>query len=132
MIQTEMIGDKLIRHYSDSQYRIRQVETNVVYDDAVDVYPCPYTYEETNEPITQETVEVMRDLKKEMQSMVAPVENTDSATRNYDSNDMLMLNDNVYKVIEPIGVRSRIVEYYNVVPTTVGAQLSEIINNTEE
>ena len=132
MIKTEMIGENLIRHYSDSQYRIRQVETGIVYDDAVDVYPCPYTYEETNEPMTQETVEVIRDIKKEMQSMVAPVENIEFATRNYFPNDMLVYNDNVYKVIEPLGIGSRIVEYYNVVPKTVGAQLSELINNSEE
>lgn len=50
MIQTEMIGER-IRHYSDADFKIRQVETGVVYEDAVDIVPCPYTYEETDEPI---------------------------------------------------------------------------------
>ena len=40
-----------IRHYSDRDFKIRQIETGVIYDDAVDVLPCRYTYEETNEPI---------------------------------------------------------------------------------
>lgn len=31
--------------------KIRQVETETVYEDAVDVMPCRYTYEETDEPI---------------------------------------------------------------------------------
>ena len=46
----------LVRTYSDSGLKIRQVETGNVYDDAVDVAPCRYTYEETDEPI-----EVMED-----------------------------------------------------------------------
>lgn len=50
MIQTETI-DGRIRHFSDNGKRIRQVETSIVYDDALDVIPCPYTYEETDEDI---------------------------------------------------------------------------------
>jgi hypothetical protein len=50
MIQTEMIGDR-IRHYSDAGFKILQVETNVTYDDAVDVLPLKYTYTETDIPI---------------------------------------------------------------------------------
>lgn len=50
MIVTEMIGDR-IRHYSDRGMKIRQVETGKLYEDAVDIVPCPYTYEETDEPI---------------------------------------------------------------------------------
>ena len=36
----------LERHYSDSGKMILQKETGVVYSEAVDVYPCRYTYEE--------------------------------------------------------------------------------------
>lgn len=50
MIQSEMIETR-IRHYSDMSMKIRQIETDMVYDDAVDIVPCPYTYEETDEPI---------------------------------------------------------------------------------
>lgn len=50
----EEIVDKgtRVRHYSDRQLKIRQIETGIVYEDAVDVLPCRYTYEETDEPIT--------------------------------------------------------------------------------
>ena len=42
--------DNLVRHYSDENKLILQVETGVKYAEAVDVYPCRYTYEETDEP----------------------------------------------------------------------------------
>lgn len=50
MIRTETL-DNLIRHYSDTGMKIRQVETGIVYEDAIDVLPCRYTYEETDEPV---------------------------------------------------------------------------------
>ena len=56
MIQTEMVEER-IRHYSDAGFKIRQVETGVVYEDAVDIIPCRYTYEETDEPIEDENIE---------------------------------------------------------------------------
>ena len=59
MIQTEMV-DGRIRHYSDAGYKIRQIETNILYEDAVDVLPCRYTYEETNEPVSEIFVETDR------------------------------------------------------------------------
>ena len=43
--------DNLVKHYSDENKLILQVETGVKYAEAVDVYPCRYTYEETDEPI---------------------------------------------------------------------------------
>jgi len=55
MIQTKTLtrddGATLIRTYSDAGYMIRQIETGVLYSEAVDITPCPYTYEETNIPI---------------------------------------------------------------------------------
>ena len=30
-----------------------QIETRIVYDDAVDIVPCRYTYEETDEPVEE-------------------------------------------------------------------------------
>ena len=132
MIQTEMIGENLIRHYSDSNYRIRQIETGDVYDDAVDTYPCPYTYEETHEPMTQETVEVINNFGKSIMGMFAPVEDAPVATRNYYPNNMLTLNDTVYKVTNPIAMGSQIVDDYNVTQTTIGAEISELINNSED
>ena len=34
--------------YSDEGRMLLQIETGVLYDDAMDVSPCPYTYEETD------------------------------------------------------------------------------------
>ena len=50
MIKTEMIENR-IRHYSDEGLKIRQIETDIIYYDAVDILPCIYTYEETSEYI---------------------------------------------------------------------------------
>lgn len=54
MIQTEMIGDR-IRHWSNLGFKIRQVETGILYEDAVDI-PGLYTYEETDIPIEGEEI----------------------------------------------------------------------------
>lgn len=44
-------GINLYRTYSDAGMMVRQNETGVVYDDAIDVEGAPYTYSETNKPI---------------------------------------------------------------------------------
>ena len=41
----------LIKHYSDQGFVMRQIETGIEYGEAVDVYPCRYTYEETDKQI---------------------------------------------------------------------------------
>lgn len=51
MIVEEMLTPRRVRHYSDIDMKIRQVETGKIYDDAVDRYPCKWTYEETDIPI---------------------------------------------------------------------------------
>ena len=53
MIQTEQIGDR-VHTYSDTGMKILQVETGIVYDDALDVPTSGYTYTETNIPIEDE------------------------------------------------------------------------------
>lgn len=55
MVQVENLESGLVRHYSDSGYKIRQIETGIVYSEAVDVVPCRYAYEETDELIEQRT-----------------------------------------------------------------------------
>ena len=50
MLQTEIIGNQ-IRHYSDLNFKIEQVETGILYNDAMDNIPCKYTYEETAIPV---------------------------------------------------------------------------------
>ena len=48
------VGERvLIKHQSDSNKFIRQVETGIEYASAVDVIPCRYTYEETDKDIPE-------------------------------------------------------------------------------
>ena len=55
MIQVEYLRNgELVRHYSDEGLMILQVETGIEYEEAVDVVPCRYTYEETSIPIGSE------------------------------------------------------------------------------
>lgn len=55
MIKTELLKDgTLIRHYSDSDLKLRQVETGIVYDEAIDLTPCKFTYEETDDEVEEE------------------------------------------------------------------------------
>ena len=52
MILTELLNEgTLIKHYSDKGVLLLQNETGAKYADPVDIYPCPYTYTETDEPI---------------------------------------------------------------------------------
>lgn len=41
-------GKELWKHYSDKGKYILQVETNIPYEEAIDVHPCKYTYIETD------------------------------------------------------------------------------------
>ena len=43
--------DNLIQQYSTKNVKLRQIETGAPYDKPIDVYPCRYHYEETDEPI---------------------------------------------------------------------------------
>ena len=58
MIRAQFTWDRRIRHYSDEGKYIKQIETCVVYEDAVDAMPCPFTYEETDEYIPVKTEEI--------------------------------------------------------------------------
>lgn len=51
MIIEEILSEHLIRQYSDKGVKIKQVETGIVYDEAIDLIPCEFTYEETDERI---------------------------------------------------------------------------------
>ena len=51
MIVEEKLDERLVKHYSDKGVKLKQVETGLVYDEAIDLIPCPYTYEETETPI---------------------------------------------------------------------------------
>ena len=54
MLKKEIItieGIEFTRHYSDSGVFIRKIGTEELYEEALDLVPCPYTYEETAMPI---------------------------------------------------------------------------------
>lgn len=62
MILTEYLNNgTLIRHYSDKGVLLLQVETGAKYSDPVDVVPCMYTYEETDELIDVDESEEITD-----------------------------------------------------------------------
>jgi len=55
MVKTELLKDNtLIRHYSDKGMTLLQMETGMEYDEAIDVIPCRYTYEETDKKLGEE------------------------------------------------------------------------------
>lgn len=53
MIKSEIIGKRrdgteLCKTYSTDGFKIKQVETDRVFDEAIDTVPCKFTYEETD------------------------------------------------------------------------------------
>lgn len=52
-LKTRADNVKLYRTYSDEGYRIKQVETGNVYDEAIDVENSDFTYTETEEKIEE-------------------------------------------------------------------------------
>ena len=55
MIQNELVENgERIHIWSDLGVKIRLVETGQIYEDVIGIYPHPWTYEETNEPIEYE------------------------------------------------------------------------------
>lgn len=61
-LHEQQLNDRLVRHWaSDSEsgeeatHYLRQIETGILYSEAVDVIPCRYTYEATETPIAEET-----------------------------------------------------------------------------
>lgn len=47
--------ENLEKHYAEDEsgkrYKILQLETGIVYDEAVDIYPCKYTYKATEDEV---------------------------------------------------------------------------------
>lgn len=56
--KTREDGVSLYRTYSDIGNYIRQIETGVIYEEAIDVEGSLFTYEETEDKIEIEQVEV--------------------------------------------------------------------------
>lgn len=57
MLKSEIFDNTVVRHWSDEGVKIRQVETDTLWNDAINVLPCAYTYEETDIPIDDEDVD---------------------------------------------------------------------------
>lgn len=49
--ETREDGVKLYRTYSDEGFKIKQKQTGIIYDEAIDVENAPYTYSETTEKV---------------------------------------------------------------------------------
>lgn len=67
MIITEIIdmgGKQFARTISDKYY-IKKVGTNEVYEEANDLYPSAYTYEETKQELPEEVVEERKKTKEQ-------------------------------------------------------------------
>ena len=60
MVKSEKINENLIRHFSDEGKKLLQVETGIVYGEAVDVIPCRYTYEEITDEEYEERLKNRR------------------------------------------------------------------------
>lgn len=66
MILTEFLNDStLIKHYSDKGVMLLQNETGLRYADPIDIYPCPYTYSETDEVIEIDEEEMAEEMIEE-------------------------------------------------------------------
>lgn len=49
--KTRSDGVNLYRSYSDENFKIKQEQTGIIYDEAIDVEDAPYTYIETDEKV---------------------------------------------------------------------------------
>lgn len=53
--RTREDGVNLYRNYSDTDHKIRQIETGIIYDEAIDVESANFTYEETDEYVDKKS-----------------------------------------------------------------------------
>ena len=57
MLKKEIVtieGTEFTRHYSDSGVLIRKIDTEELYEEALERVPCPYSYEETATELPRE------------------------------------------------------------------------------
>jgi len=79
ILQEFLNNDTLVKHYSDEGFKLLQVETGLVYDEPVDINPCPYTYEETDEKINPDTIEYKTALEEEIAGLKQDILDTQMA-----------------------------------------------------
>lgn len=69
MIKSEYLNDgTLVKHYSDAGVMLLQKETGEKYSEPIDIVPCPYTYEETDELI--EVIEEVEETEEEIEEII--------------------------------------------------------------
>lgn len=63
--QIEINGKEFLHTYSDT-YMLKQVETGVLYTEALDLIPCKYTYEESEEllPVEEPIEELIEETQR--------------------------------------------------------------------
>ena len=57
--RTREDGVNLYKNYSDTHHYILQHPTEMIYEEAIDVEDAPYTYEETEDVIPEESETMM-------------------------------------------------------------------------
>lgn len=63
--------DNFIHTYSDENMKIKQVDTGIIYCDAMDLKEYPHEYEETDEPIeSDEHVELDESIEPDVEGTV--------------------------------------------------------------
>ena len=50
----------LYKIYSNENYKIKQLETGIIYDEAIDIENSNYTYEETSKKIDEEFISISK------------------------------------------------------------------------
>lgn len=110
MLRFEYVDDNTrIRHYSDMGMQIRQVETGILYEDAVDYLPCRYTYTETDIPIED---------WEEPESM--------TSSRNIPNGEYFTVGDHLYLSTATIAAGDEIQEGVNCESVELAAALNEL------
>ena len=63
--RTREDGINLYKTYSDENFKIKQLPTNIIYDEAIDVEDAPYTYVETDIKIEEEESIILEEEENE-------------------------------------------------------------------
>ena len=72
--KTRNDGVNLYRTYSNEGYKIYKLNTNEIYDEAIDVENAPFEYEETTEKIDTEEISEVEQKAKAYDILVGEVE----------------------------------------------------------
>lgn len=112
MLRTEYVDEGTrIRHYSDMGMQIRQNETGILYEDAVDYLPCRYTYTETDIPIED---------WEEPETMVS--------SKNIPSGEFFTVGEHLFYSTATIAAGDEIIEGVN----CKAIELAEALNDLKE